>query len=112
VCILGMGYVGLTLGVVMAECGYDVTGIEINPDTVKSLQQGVAHFHEVGLNPRLNRQLKLGKLRVTEDHLDESVRKCSIFMITVGTPLGADGKPRMDMVERAANQLAQSMPDD
>ena len=111
VCILGMGYVGLTLAVVMAECGYNVTGIEINPDTCDSLQEGTAHFYEVGLNSRLARQLKLGNLCFTRDYRSDLVRRCTIFVLTVGTPLGEDGQPRMDMVQRATTQVAESMPD-
>jgi len=111
VCILGMGYVGLTLSVVMAECGYDVTGVEINPDTLASLQKGTAHFYEVGLNARLARQAKLGNLRFTGDHGDEHVRQCGYFVLTVGTPLDDNGQPRLDMVHRAASQVAASMPE-
>ena len=111
VCILGMGYVGLTLAVVMAECGYDVTGVEINPDTLATLVKGLAHFYEVGLSARLARQIKLGNLRFTSDHNSDHVRECRVFVLTVGTPLGADGQPRMDMVQRAATQVADSMPE-
>lgn len=112
VCILGMGYVGLTLSVVMAECGYDVTGLEINPETVASLERGKAHFYEVGLNARLDRQVKLGNLRFESDHASRWVKRCSTFVLTVGTPLDADGNPRMDMVSRAAQQVADNMPDE
>ena len=111
VCILGMGYVGLTLAVVMSECGYDVTGIEINSDTCSMLESGKAHFYEVGLNARMARQLKLGNLRFTTEHKSESVKRCNTFILTVGTPLGEDGQPRMDMVQRAATQVSDSMPD-
>ncbi len=111
VCILGMGYVGLTLAVVMAECGYDVTGLEINLDTIASLEHGKAHFYEVGLNTRLARQVKLGNLRFESDHGSHWIEECSIFILTVGTPLDANGDPRMDMVNRAAQQVADNMPD-
>ena len=30
VCIIGLGYVGLTLAIIMAEAGYTVWGVEIN----------------------------------------------------------------------------------
>ncbi len=109
VCLLGMGYVGLTLAVVMSECGFEVTGVEINPDTLNAIKQGNAHFYEVGLNARLARQIKLGKLKFISDHSSDLVKACSTFVLTVGTPLDADGKPRMDMVSRAASQVAANM---
>ena len=107
VCLLGMGYVGLTLAVVMSECGFEVTGVEINPDTLNAIKQGNAHFYEVGLNARLARQIKLGKLKFISDHSSDLVKACSTFVLTVGTPLDADGKPRMDMVSRAASQVCE-----
>jgi UDP-glucose 6-dehydrogenase len=59
VCIIGMGYVGLTLAVVLAERGYKVAGIEINNSLLLNLQKGIPHFHEEGLAIRLKNQLKL-----------------------------------------------------
>lgn len=109
VCILGMGFVGLTLAVVMAECGHEVIGVEINPDTVAMLSSGEAHFYEVGLEARLRRALANGSLKITTSI--EDCRACDYFIITVGTPLDKAGNPRMDMVERAASEVAAVMPD-
>jgi UDP-N-acetyl-D-mannosaminuronic acid dehydrogenase len=109
VCILGMGFVGLTLAVVMAECGFQVVGVEINPDTIKKLESGNAHFFEVGLQSRLSRQLANGSLRFVSRLTAESAAGCSLFILTVGTPLDKGGDPRMDMVERATGEVADAM---
>ncbi len=45
ICIVGMGYVGLTLAVVMAERGFRVVGLETNPDILDRLRSGNPHFH-------------------------------------------------------------------
>lgn len=112
VCILGMGFVGLTLAVVMAECGFNVLGVEINPDVIERLENRDVHFYEVGLKDRLRRQLDRGRLRFVQHLTEESARGCSLFILTVGTPLDKAGNPRMDMVERAANEVASAMQDD
>ncbi len=111
VCVLGMGYVGLTLSVVMAECGYDVVGIEINPTTFEKLTSGTAHFYEAGLDARLQRQTQHGNLRFVNSSQHPDVAKAETFVVTVGTPLGVDDQPRMDMVRRAAGELAEAMPE-
>lgn len=111
VCIVGMGYVGLTLAVVMAESGYHVVGLERDAEKVDVLQTGSSHFFESGLSVRLARQLHRGSLSFTGDNESDAVRACGVFIITVGTPLGADGTPAMDMVARAAGQVASVMPD-
>ena len=111
ICIVGIGYVGLTLAVVMAERGFDVIGLEINTGIVAKLTAGEPHFHEVGLEPRLREQLALGRLRFDSDHRTDDVRDCRVFILTVGTPLDDAGRPRMDMVSRAATEVADSMSD-
>lgn len=111
VCILGMGFVGLTLAVVMAECGFQVVGVEVNPDTIQKLESGNAHFFEVGLQSRLRRQLANGSLRFVRQLTAEDVADCSLFILTVGTPLDKSGDPRMDMVERATGEVAAAMPE-
>jgi UDP-N-acetyl-D-mannosaminuronic acid dehydrogenase len=110
VCILGMGFVGLTLAVVMAECGFEVIGVEIDPKTVERLESGNAHFFEVGLQSRLRRQLASGALRFVSSLTKDNASHCSLFILTVGTPLDASGAPRMDMVERATGQVTAVMP--
>lgn len=110
VCVLGMGYVGLTLAVVMAECGHEVIGIEIDPDKARTLAECRAHFFEAGLQARLASQVRSGRLRFTSDHHDSTLADCQVFIVTVGTPLNSAGEPRMDMVERAVGQVADVMP--
>jgi len=113
VCILGMGYVGLTLAVAMAERGFSVIGLEKNPVILELLQRGKAHFFEVGLEVRMARVVASGALRFARSS-DEAAWDAppSVFLITVGTPLGKDGAPRMDMVEGVTREVARCMPDD
>ncbi len=112
VCVLGMGYVGLTLAVVMAERGFKVYGAEINKKTLAKISEGSPHFFELGLEIRLKRALKSGKLTFVEGISQiPSDELPSAYVITVGTPLGADGRPRMDMVSNVASEVANHMPE-
>jgi UDP-N-acetyl-D-mannosaminuronic acid dehydrogenase len=83
ICILGLGYVGLTLAAVMAAKGLKVFGVDINSDLIKELNSGHPHFFEQGLggiiNHHLHKQLKF----FTEIPSDNF----RAFIITVGTPL-------------------------
>jgi len=109
VCIMGMGYVGLTLGAVMSNKGFDVHGVEINPATLEIIRQGRAHFYEANLDALIRRGIKLGKLHVHEE-IPEGI-PFDAFIITVGTPLDEEGKPRMDMVENVTNGICRRMRD-
>ena len=110
ICVLGMGFVGLTLSVVLAECGHHVIGVEINQETVNKLNSGAAHFFEASLNNRLKKVIRNHSLLITNSI--EDCNYCSFFIITVGTPLDATGSPRSDMVVRAGSEVESVMPDD
>ena len=46
VCILGLGYAGLTLAVAMADAGFRVHGAERRDHVIESLLRGEPHFWE------------------------------------------------------------------
>ena len=58
VCVLGLGYVGLTLAVAMADAGFEVLGVEIRDEVLEDLRRGEPHFHEPGLQEKLRRALR------------------------------------------------------
>ena len=88
VCIMGLGYVGLTLAVVMAEVGFNVTGVEIDKNIVNKLAAGKPHFFEPSLDDRLKRVVAMGRLSIRENIPDDV--QLSVFFVTVGTPLDAN----------------------
>jgi UDP-N-acetyl-D-mannosaminuronic acid dehydrogenase len=113
VCIMGMGYVGLTLAVVMAEKGFNVAGVEINVATLTKLQNKKPHFFEQGLEIRLKRAVDKGTLTFYQriNEIPQALRP-SLFVITVGTPLGENYKSQMHMVESVGSEIAVHMPED
>jgi nucleotide sugar dehydrogenase len=107
VCVVGLGYVGLTLAVALAGVGCRVTGVEIRPEVVEQLRDGRAHFYEPGLNDRLKRLLAAERLHVART-IPASTR-ASVYVVTVGTPLGADGAVRTDMITASATEIARHL---
>jgi UDP-N-acetyl-D-mannosaminuronic acid dehydrogenase len=108
VCICGIGYVGLTLAVVMAEKGFDVTGVEIRPEVVKSLNSGEPHFHEAGLGMLLSRHINRN-LRIAAEIPDETF---DAFIITVGTPLKKESKePELKYILSVAEEISKHLHD-
>ena len=111
ICVLGLGYVGLTLAVVMAEQGFRVTGVEINPATLALLRSARPQFQESGLSVRLRNVMQTGGLRISDTIAqDDGEGRPTVFIISVGTPLGPDGEPRLDMVAAVARDIAGAMP--
>lgn len=107
--IVGLGYVGLTLATVLAEAGNSVIGVEKRRDLVDLTNEGIPHFTETGLPDALAGVTKSKKL-VAAEQFDDSF-SCDTYIITVGTPLAADGVARVDMIEAAARDIAANMND-
>src|SRR3990167_4879952 len=102
VCIVGCGYVGLTLGVVLADHGLKVFGVEKNAELVKRLNAGNPHFHEKGLQQMLRKHL--GNKITFSDKMPKE--KQDIFVISVGTPINLREKRTiMDPVVSAAEMV-------
>ncbi|MFO0673173.1 MAG: UDP-glucose/GDP-mannose dehydrogenase family protein [Polyangiaceae bacterium] len=102
---LGVGYVGLVTGTGLAELGHDVLCVDIDPDKIRQLNDGVVPIYEPGLSDLIRRNERSGRLRfavaVTPPY-DEA----DIYFIAVGTPPGPDGAANIDAVLAAADQIA------
>lgn len=107
ICIIGLGYVGLTLASTMADIGFNVLGIEVRQDVVEALRRGEPHFHEPGLADQIKRSVESRSFHVETTIPDG--HDTSVFIVTVGTPLGESGHARLDMIERASGEVAAAM---
>jgi len=92
VAILGLGYVGLTLAVSLANRGHQVTGIDIDENIISSLNNGNSHIFEPGLSDMLKANLKRKSIEFVENFESEAHQ---IYIVAVGTPLGSDSKPNL-----------------
>jgi UDP-N-acetyl-D-mannosaminuronic acid dehydrogenase len=109
ICIIGLGYVGLTLAVAMADTGFFVHGVEVRDEVLEGLDQGEPHFWEPRLKDKLKRVKKNGHFTFAKD-IGPDV-KASVYIITVGTPLDKNGKARLGMAEDATRQVVAHMKD-
>jgi UDP-N-acetyl-D-mannosaminuronic acid dehydrogenase len=110
VAIIGLGYVGLTLGVALARRGVEIVGVERRPDVVKLTNEGMPHFSEVGLESALKAAIEAGLISAKVSL--EGVTRCDYYIITVGTPLHPETHlPRLDMIEAATRQVADHFED-
>ena len=109
VCVLGLGYVGLTLAATMADVGFKVLGVEIRDDVLAKLRRGVPHFYEPGLDRLLDRFVRERRIKFVKHIPDRS--RATVFVITVGTPLAANGAVNLDMVKSVAREVARHLKD-
>ena len=81
----------------MAELGFEVIGVDVDPDKVAILQGGHVPFYEPGLDEVLDRNIKAGRLRFSTS-IQEAAEFADVHFICVGTPQLA-GAQRADMTQ-------------
>ena len=64
--VYGLGYVGLTLSIILAENGYNVTGIDKDVNKIKLLNKNKSYLHERNLEKRLLGIIKKNALFLTK----------------------------------------------
>jgi nucleotide sugar dehydrogenase len=104
VCIIGLGYVGLTLAVAMADVGFQVVGIEISDDVLDHLRQGRAHFLEIGLDEKLESLIRRGRFKFHQRMPEQGGG--SVYIITVGTPVDDNKKTQLQAITAVAAEVA------
>ncbi len=104
VCIIGLGYVGLTLSNIMANRGFKVWGVEKNYEILKNLKAKKSHFYEPGLNKNLNKNLK-NKYFSFSKKIPKN-KNISTYIVTVGTPLNSKKKIEVSYIVKACKEIA------
>lgn len=104
VCVLGLGYVGLTLALAMAEVGFKVLGVEIRDDVLAELKKGRPHFFEPGLADMLRRLVRAKRIKFVK-HIPVGSR-ATTYIITVGTPLNKQGRVHLKMIEDVSREVS------
>ncbi|MDP3779285.1 MAG: nucleotide sugar dehydrogenase [bacterium] len=99
IAVVGLGYVGLTLGLTLADLGFKVKGFDTNKTVADSIRKSKPHFFEQGLDRLLKDHLNKN-FRMVDDF--EGENNADVYFIAVGTPLDANNKPGLHYLEGAA----------
>ena len=104
--VIGQGYVGLPLAVVMAEAGFDVTGYDVLSEKVAMLNEGSSYIGDIP-DERLAAQIQAGlyRARSTFDDMSEQ----DVVSICVPTPLSKTRDPDISYIVSAAESVARSL---
>ena len=108
ICVVGTGYVGLVVGVCMADLGFSVTCVDRDESKVELLKRGGVPIYEPGLQPILARGIREGRLHFTSDTAS-AVRESDVVYIAVGTPGQADGSADVSGVLAVAGVIGAHM---
>ncbi|HSJ17654.1 MAG TPA: nucleotide sugar dehydrogenase [Solirubrobacterales bacterium] len=102
--IVGLGYAGLPLAMTFAETGFDVIGIDIDPERVKAIREGRSYLVDV---PAERYEHLDGRLEATGDY--GAISRLDAVTICVPTPLSKTRTPDIAQVVAAAESVAENL---
>ncbi len=103
VAVIGLGYVGLPLAVLLAEAGYQVVGVDTDEKKVAAVNRGESHVLDVS-HETLKAVVDAGNLSASTSYDDLS--DADGISISVPTPLRKTGDPDLSYILDAARRLA------
>lgn len=83
--VIGTGYLGATHAAAMAECGFEVLGLDVDEAKIAALRAGDVPFYEPGLAELLRKHVSRGRLRFTTDYA-EVAEFGDVHFLGLGTP--------------------------
>jgi UDP-N-acetyl-D-mannosaminuronic acid dehydrogenase len=105
ICVMGLGYIGLPTASMLATKGHQVLGVDINPKTVDTINQGNIHIVEPDLDILVRSAVGSGNLRASL-----TPEEADTFIIAVPTPFKKTETnpkaPDISYVEAATRTIA------
>ena len=108
ICVIGLGYIGLPTAALIANKGFEVSGIDINEDIVLKINKSEIHIVEDGLKAYVKSAISSGKLKAFN-----KIQQSDVYIICVPTPFQDKDKdkdipkPNIDYVLSATKSIAQ-----
>ena len=100
VCVVGLGYIGLPTASLLATTGFRVTGVDISPRVVETINRGEIHIVEPDLDILVKSAVNSGNLTASLQPVPADV-----FIIAVPTPFREGKKPDLSCVAAASGSL-------
>jgi UDPglucose 6-dehydrogenase len=101
----GVGYVGLVTGTGLAELGHDVLCVDIDPERIRLLEDGIIPIYEPGLADLVRRNVRAGRLHFSIE-VTPPFDEADAYFIAVGTPPGPDGAADVSAVLTVGEHVA------
>lgn len=108
ICVIGVGYVGLTTAACFSDLGNKVMAVDISEERVANLKKGIMPIYEPGMGELVERNMKAKRLFFTTSY-EEGLADAEFIFICVGTPSGVDGEADLRYVRQAAETIARTM---
>src|SRR5215475_7379993 len=102
--VFGVGYVGLVTGTGLSELGHDVLLVDIDPERIRKLKDGILPIYEPGLADLVKRNVRNRRLSFNTE-VPAPYDEADVYFIAVGTPPGPDGAADVSAVYKVAERI-------
>jgi UDP-N-acetyl-D-mannosaminuronic acid dehydrogenase len=100
VSVIGLGYIGLPTTALLANNGFSVQGVDIDPEVIRTINSGDVHIDEVGLRTLVAGAVRSGKLKASTTPCPSDV-----FILAVPTPILLDTRPDLSHIFSSADAI-------
>jgi len=97
---VGLGYIGLPTSALIASCGTNVLGVDVNQKVVDIINQGKIHIVEPDLDRIVSKAVLKGNLKAATQP-----SAAEVYLIVVPTPFKGDHKPDISFVKSATEAI-------
>jgi len=109
IAVIGMGKIGLPLAVQYAKKGNSVIGVDINPKTVESINQGLEPFpEEAHLKEYLRDVVSKQMLIATLDY-SEAINPADVVIVVVPLFVNEKAEPDFEEMDKATALIGASI---
>jgi UDP-N-acetyl-D-glucosamine dehydrogenase len=109
IAVIGLGKIGLPLSAQFADRGHQVVGVDVNVETVQTINSGVAPFPgEAHLDDHLQRLVAAGRLRATTEYA-EAVPDADAVVVVVPLITDKQGTPDFGWMDQATRDLGRNL---
>jgi UDP-N-acetyl-D-glucosamine dehydrogenase len=102
--VIGLGYVGLPLVMVLEKVGFNVVGFDLDGEKIKQLDEGKSYIKHIS-SERTSTLREHGRFRATTDF--SLLREADCIIICVPTPLNKQREPDLSYVFNTTRTIAQ-----
>lgn len=106
IAIFGVGRVGLPLALVLADKGFQVTGVEVDPYRISLLKHKIMPFLEEGSQPLLEKHSGKNFQVFSQEHIDRIISENSFIIFTLGTPIDDTYSPNFTDIEKLIRRIS------
>ncbi|MBS4179637.1 nucleotide sugar dehydrogenase [Lederbergia citrea] len=106
IAVIGLGFVGLPLSMMLAEKEFHVTGIDMDESKITKLQQAISYIGDVDGN-RLKRVIDKGKFETTTNI--DAIKNVDTIIICVPTPLTKQKTPDLRFIINVGEEIQQRL---